>query len=105
MPPAIAFGIAKRARADVRNAHVDLAAVALERSEHRVVRSLAAHESLGRVGVPRVLDPDGSKAGPGQKDHFTRPLIVAAANVLDVDLPAQISGADHLTEPTQTCPP
>ena len=95
MPPAVALGVAKRARADVGNSHVDLAAVALERSEHRVVGSLAAHESLGRVDMPRVLDPDGSKAGPGQKDHFARPLVVAAAIILDVDLPSQVSGADH----------
>ncbi len=91
----VALGVSERARPDVGDPHVGLAAVAMERPQHRVVRRLAADEPLGRVDVPRALDPHDPITRPRQEDHLARQLVVTAPNVLDLDLPAQISRADH----------
>ncbi len=94
-PRPVAFRVAERPRADIRHPHVGLAAVAIERSQDRVVGALAPDEPFRRVGMAGLFDPNHPEAGPGEEDDLTRLGVVLAPDVLDIDFPAQVSRSDH----------
>ena len=94
-PCPVAFRVAERPRAHVGNPHVGLAPVPVERSQDRVVGPLAPDEPFRRIGVARAFHPNDPEAGSGKKDDLTRLRVVLAPDVLDIDLPAQVSRSDH----------
>src|SRR5271168_3183651 len=94
-PGPVAFGVTERQWTDIRNPDVGLAAVTFECAQNRVVRTVAADEPFRGVGMAGPFYPDDPVAGPGQKDNLARERVVLAANVLDVDFPAQVSRSDH----------
>ncbi len=83
----VALRIAEDSRADIGDANVGFAPVAIQGSQHVIIGRLAAHESLGRVGVARALDPHDPVAGSSQEDHLTGQRVVPAPDIVDVDLP------------------
>ena len=91
----VALRIPERPRADVGNPHVGLAAVAIEGAQDRVVRRLAADEPVRRVGVAVRLTRTIRKLGRARKIDLARLCVVPAPDVLDLDLPAQVSRANH----------
>ena len=97
----IALRVAERQRPDVGDPHVDLAAFAMEGPQDRVVGLLAVDEPLGRLDVPRALDPDDPVARPRQEDHLARLRSSRLRSSSDLDLPAQVARADHGCRPAE----
>src|SRR5271157_1441343 len=87
--------VAKLLRTDVGDGQLDLASAPVECSEDRIIRGVAPDELLGGLDMPGSLDPDNPVRGASQENDFARLGIHLAADVVDLDLPAQVSGPDH----------
>ena len=87
----VAFRVTEWPRAHVGNPHVGLAPVPVERSQDRVVGPLAPNEPFRRIGMARALHPNDPETGSRKKDHLARLRVVLAPDVLNLDLPAQVS--------------
>ncbi len=92
---AIALGIAKRSRSDVGDANVDLTTPLGQGTQDGVIGRVAVNKPLGCDRSADLSDSHDPVTGTRQEDDLARLRVIRASDVVDLDLPAEVAGANH----------